>query len=209
VKKSIVLMLAWLLAGCNFPSLETISVVDPSQEEYPSDQEPGHSATFSPVLMANETTIPAVTPSSGQEPCAWNWNTYPLPGLTDEIQKALETDGFDGVKVQVVEFGEDCIDFGTNTVRYFATKQTDFKITVPVDDLQDREALVERLTRVLDVLMAFPPDDTPGPMSGQISIFLVVNGDQVILRFDHDAGIAARQEGLEGEALLEALGYQP
>jgi hypothetical protein len=158
-------------------------------------------------------TLPGVwttgTPEGATEigPCAWVWATGPLPDLASEVREALDEAGIAVDNAGAVAYGENCVDANTGEIRRFAAMETDFYATVEVDDVEDREAMARSVAGVLEVLAGFSPQDTPGPQSGQIEITFVSGDEQVRLRFPYSEGMEARDRGLAGAALLEALGY--
>ena len=137
--------------------------------------------------------------------CVWNWSTRPLPELSAQVQEALDAAGIERIDASAEAFGEDCLDAKTGQVNRFAAMQTDFRFALRVDDLSDREALGVLVGRVLDVLDPFPPERTPGPSSGQVGMSFETDGQALHLWFPLQQGQAARGQGLEGAALLEAL----
>ena len=145
--------------------------------------------------------------STAVGPCGWVWASRPLPELSTQVRAALDDAGIAADSARAVAFGEDCVDAQTNEVRRFAAMQTDFHVTLPVDDAEDLEALGASVAGVLAVLDGFPPNDTPGPRHGQVRITFVAGEEKVALSFTHLEAVKAREQGLGGAALLEALGY--
>jgi hypothetical protein len=137
--------------------------------------------------------------------CVWNWSTRPLSELSAQVQEALDAAGIERINATAEAFGEDCLDAKTGQVNRFAAMQTDFRFALRVDDLSDREALGILAGQVLDVLDGFPPERTPGPSSGQVGMSFETDGQALHLWFPLQQAQQAREQGLEGAALLEAL----
>jgi hypothetical protein len=79
--------------------------------------------------------------------------------------------------------------------------ETDFVVTVPVDNVEDREALGNLMARVPAVLDQFPPESTAGPQPGRVEIIAVANGQEMRCTFTTERAEAARARGLHGAAL--------
>lgn len=127
--------------------------------------------------------------------CAWVWATESLAELTAQVQDALDEAGLEA-SVDASAFGENCLN-PDGSVRYFATMQTDFDMTV--DALTD-----DTILAVLRVLARFPVESTPGPMPGRVTIRFADSGQQ--LQFQYDQGLDVLNRDLTGRVLLEALG---
>ena len=181
-------LLALLLVSCNFPSLTSTPTLDTAD-----------------LPTGVETT----TPTSGGGDCAWVWNSEPLTELSIRLQSAMEQAGLGDAVGRAIAFGEDCISADTGEVSYFAVKQTDFRFSLPVKDLTDLDGLGELVEGVLEVIEKFPPDDTPGPMPGQVFITFVTGDAERGFTFMPNEASAALADGLGGAELLEALGYLP
>ncbi|UCC75821.1 MAG: hypothetical protein JSW37_09900 [Anaerolineales bacterium] len=137
--------------------------------------------------------------------CMWNWSTRPLSDLSGQVQGAVEAAGLSGATASAVAFGEDCIDPKSGEVKRFATMQTDFRITVPVGDVRNLDELGDLAEQVLEVLDSFPAKNTPGPQSGDVSISFEAGEERLHLWFSIMQADKAREQGLHGAALLEAL----
>ena len=183
-----ILLLVLLLAACNLPMLTSTPTLDTA--DLP-------------------TGVEITTPSSGGGDCAWVWNSEPLPELSIQLQSAMEQAGLGDAAGRAIAFGEDCISADTGEVSYFAVKQTDFRFSLPVKDLTDLDALSELVEGVLGVIEKFPPDDTPGPMPGQVFITFVTGDSERGFTFMLNEASTALADGHSGAGLLEALGYLP
>ncbi len=137
--------------------------------------------------------------------CYFNWATQPLPDLSLEVQAALEAAGLEDVTAIAEAYGENCYDSQTNEVVYFATMETDFRVTVEVDDLGDTATLGDMLELILVTLDQFPPGATPGSQPGYIGVNFVKGEETLYLWFTVIDGESARALGLHGADLLEEL----
>jgi hypothetical protein len=178
MRKLLILLLTIFLAACN------LTYITPDLGSAPVTATPGTQAGFTE--------------------CAWTWDTQPLPDLSADLQSALETAGLTGVTASAEAYGENCIT-GTGIVDHFTAMETDFRITVQVASLNDRQALGTLLEKILGTLDGFPPESTPGPNAGYIGVTFVVGNEELWLWFPVADGESARALGLGGAALLDKL----
>jgi hypothetical protein len=156
-------------------------------------------ATSTPT--ATPTTTPTEYP---YEQCGWQWATQSLPELSAQVQAALESAGLTGVTAVAEAYGENCLNAEGKVAR-FAAMETDFRITIQVDALDDREALGTLLEKILVVLDGFPTETTPGPNPGYVGVTFQSGDDSLHLWFPIIEGESARALGLRGAALLDKL----
>jgi hypothetical protein len=176
MRKIIALLLPiFILAACNFP------YVSP---------DPG---------------VPPATDTPAGQPCAFMWATHPLPELSAKVQAAINAAGMTGVLATAEAFGENCNDAQTNKPVSFGAIETDFRITVKVTDLTNKDDLGNLLEKILVVLDDFPSGKIPGPQPGYVNISFQAGSDELNLMFIVTAGKSARALGLHGAALLEEL----
>ena len=83
--------------------------------------------------------------------------------------------------------------------------ETDFYITLQVENLEDRRALGESVEQVMEVLVDFPSDRIPGPQPGYIGITFESPGDSLRLWFMRTEAESALEEGLRGVELFNTL----
>ncbi|MGD9317005.1 MAG: META domain-containing protein, partial [Anaerolineae bacterium] len=140
------------------------------------------------------------------------WNSHRLEELSERVQGALTEAGLEGAQGHAEAFGEDWYeqtgDAGASpTVCNFSIMETDFYVTLPVDDLADLDGLGAEVATVLAVLDGFPPEETPGSQPGYVDIAFVSGGEGDRLRVPVTEATQARQRGLVGAELLAALRY--
>jgi len=158
-----------------------------------------------------------ITPpdATGVSPCDpgdtffYTWNYGRLDDLSTQVDRALAEAGLYGARGYAQAYGEDKRSASSGAYCGFLTLETDFTITLPVQSLTDPQVLAPRVLALLAVLDAFPPEETPGPRPGYISIVLVHRQERARMRFSVMTAAEAREHGLTGAALLQALGYQP
>ena len=160
-----------------------------------------------PPSPSTRVTPPSLTPTATEYPyeqCGWSWATQPLPELSAQVQSAMDAAGLKNVTAAAEAYGEDCLDANGTPVR-FAAMETDFRITVQVPSLTDRESLGSLLEQILTVLDQFPAGVTPGPNNGYVGVTFQSKDDELRLWFLVEDGESARALGLHGAALLDKL----
>jgi hypothetical protein len=183
----------------------------------PAFQFPG-SETLTPIAVLPDTPVPAtpVTPSplsppteeastDTSGPCGYVWATQPLPEITDMLQQALQATGLKDISGRAEAYGENCMDAKTGKPRSFSTMETDFRVSLTVEDLTDKQALGQAVEKILVVLDRFFLGQVPGPQPGYIGINFTSSSDRLNLWFRRTDGETARQQGLKGSDLLDAL----
>ena len=157
------------------------------------------------VVTRTPTYTPSLTPTVEPSVCAWVWATKPLPELSKKVQTALEAAKLPVTDVSAEAFGENCVDSQTNQVTSFGAIETDFRITLQVKSLKDAEKLGSLLEQTLVVLDGFPTGSTPGSQPGIVGVTFQAGKETTNLSFTVTEGKAARDKGLHGADLLEAL----
>ncbi|MCC6146355.1 MAG: hypothetical protein IT308_02175 [Anaerolineaceae bacterium] len=165
-----------------------------------------------PVFSEDEAALQsesALTPTPQTETagaCAYTWTRQALPEVTKEAKRALERAGL-GVPVEVTAetYGENCINTVTKSATGFTVVETDFRVVVTVENLEDMEMLGGILRRIIETLLALPLDTYPGTRMGYGGIRFTDGLAELNLWFELQAGKDAIERGLQGAALLFAL----
>jgi len=131
------------------------------------------------------------------------WANDPLPELSAEFNRTLQT-ALPNAEGYAEAFGENCVT-ETGEVARFLAMQTDYHLTLMVDDLEDRQALGELVENVMDVLAGFPTEETPGPQPGYIGITFESPEDSFRLWVMRTNVEAALKSGMRGEELFNAI----
>jgi hypothetical protein len=156
-----------------------------------------------PAASPDLTTVPATAVPYQQ--CAFNWATRALPELSASVQAAMEAAGLENVTATAEAYGETCSTGRPAETPSFGAMETDFRLTVKVANLTDRDELGSRLEKILIVLDQFPVGTTPGPQSGHVGVSFQADDGQLNLWFHRADGKSAREQGLKGAALLDQL----
>ena len=185
ILKATGILIISLLSACNFPGT---GVSAPPSE---TTVEAGVQQTVEPTQDYESTD------------CGFMWASNPLPELSGDFDKALKQ-----VQPQASgyaeAYGENCIDNEGNVVR-FLTKETDFHITLKVNNLEDKQTLGELSEQVLAVVATYSPEETPGPQSGYVGITFEAPTDKIRLWFIQKDGESAIKNGLQGAELFNTL----
>ena len=135
--------------------------------------------------------------------CAFMWANDPLPELSNDFDAALKViqskaEGY------AQAYGENCVTNEGKVVRFLAM-ETDFYITLKVENLEDKQILGKLIEQTMEVLADFPTDETPGPQPGYIGITFETPGDSLRLWVMRTEVEIALENGLQGEELFNAL----
>lgn len=136
-------------------------------------------------------------------PCGYVWARKALPELSAQFDAALkvanpQAEGY------AQAYGENCVSENGEVIR-FSTMETDFYVTLPAQNLEDKEALGEMTAQVLGVVKDFPDQDTPGPQPGYLGITFQAAEDELHLWLEIREAESALDSGLTGEKLFNAL----
>ena len=182
-------LIIFLSSACNFPR--------PGQ--------PVPEVIDSPDIVPSTKTS---QPQGDYEPveCAFVWANEPLPKLSDDLDEVLK--GFQaGAEGYAQAYGENCVTNEGEVVRFLAM-ETDYHITLMVEDIDDKQALGELIEGVMEVLAEFPTEETPGPQPGYIGIIFETYNDSFRLWVMRTKIETAMRDGLQGEELFNSLQTQ-
>jgi hypothetical protein len=160
-----------------------------------------------PVVEPVETPF-AFDPLEEPDPevqCAYVWASRHLPEFTELLQAAYRTAQMDDVAADVSGYGENCLDPVTKQIVRYAIMRSDFYLNVTVGDIENRDALGQKLSTVMAVLQGFPAETFPGNQPSSILVRFESGEDSIILSFTMTAYEQALEDGLRGAALFEAL----
>jgi hypothetical protein len=184
------LFLVLILIACSPTSavsqpLPSTAAADPSPPDIPlsiTSQPPSTKlvATLSiPPIEQPPDGTGTIAPT-GSQGCAYRWAYQDLPDLSNEFQSALQ--GLQpGATGYAIAFGEDCVhDDGSAT---FVPMETDFNITLPVDDTTNEAELGDWIVRVMQVIANIPPEKITGPRPGRVSLLFESGAERTGISF--------------------------
>jgi hypothetical protein len=134
--------------------------------------------------------------------CGYQWANQDLPELSGRFQKsilALQPEA----QANAYAFGENCM-LADGTIGGFSAMETDFNVTLQVNDLTDESELGEWIVKVMQVIENIPEDQIVGPQPGRVSMVFQSNGDQQILNF-YVNQYQALPSGLSNSEIYQAL----
>lgn len=162
---------------------------------------PSLAIPLTPTPEPSETPPPAAERYSA---CGWMWATEDLPELSKELSAHLSGNNLPQTTVIATAYGENCLN-QQGDVEYFLAMQTDFYVTIPVDRLDDATSMGDLAGEILTALDSFPRDELPGNGPGQVQLRFTAGEDEKFFWFSYHDWLTAREAGLQGADLLEAL----
>ena len=134
--------------------------------------------------------------------CGYQWAYQDLPELSSSLQESIQALQAEA-QAYAYAFGENCIR-SDGSVAGFSAMETDFNITLQVNDVANVSDLGEWIVKVLHVITAIPPQQIVGPRPGRVSIVFESDTDQKIIHFyiDHYQALPA---GLNNAEIFQAL----
>jgi hypothetical protein len=164
------------------------------------------SAMKTNTIPFEEMTTLTTTPENGSsQPCAYMWARNQLPDISGQLMAALKEAKINFQNAWAEAYGENCMDTQSGKIQSFSTLETDFHIQLQVASLDDYATMGDLLEKVITVMNQFPPGKVPGPQEGSVEVTFSTEEDQQVVRFKVSEGVAALQQGLHGQALLEEL----
>jgi len=198
--KITLLFLTFFLFACS----QTFTIPETSSAQLPTETPILQTITGSVIASP---TDEASTTSASQQDCTFTWAYHDLPELTagfDASIKALNSNA----TAHATAFGEDCIGEGGIAVR-FGAMETDFYVTLSVDDLNDYEFFGNWIAQVMDVVNMLPPDMLAGPNSGFVEFrFEKTQTDSIGFRVPISQ-YNTTTNGVTGEELLQMFYTAP
>lgn len=172
------------------------------------------------LAMQRTRTAQASQPASGQAtqtpeivslvqtnvPCAYVWDTMPLPEESAEIQVAFQRNGLGRAEVWATAYGERCVNVETKTtVGGFLIVQTDFHVRMPILDIADEDAMGRLVADMTRTVLSLPEGTFPGRQMGFMSIAFIQENEVFEVAFQLEDIETTLGEGLQGAALLQRL----
>jgi hypothetical protein len=133
--------------------------------------------TVVPSLAPVATPIP-ITPTI--ENCAFVEANQNLPGLTEQVDKAIKGLQPDA-SGRAQAFGENCV-YASSGQSTFGAMETDFYVTANVKKLNDDKELGTWIVNAMKIVDALPSGSISGPQAGFVEFTFKTKDDQKILR---------------------------
>lgn len=147
----------------------------------------------------------AVTAAPSYEQCGWQWANQALPELSASFLQSLQALQPEA-QGHAFAFGENCM-LSDGSIGYFAAMETDFNVTLQVNDITDESELGEWVVNVMQIIDAIPADQIMGPRPGRVSLSFQSNEQQDVLNFYIDQ-YHNLQPGLSNAEIYQTLKAQ-
>lgn len=154
-----------------------------------------------PTLPATLAPTITLTPSSGYGNCGYQWAQQDLPELSLEFQQAIQ-ELQSSAQANAFAFGEDCVHADGHAD--FIAMETDFNITLQVNDLSNEADLGEWIVKVMRVIENIPKEKIVGPRPGRVSVVFQSGSAQKFVNFYIDQ-YQALSSGLSAAEIYQAL----
>jgi hypothetical protein len=145
--------------------------------------------------------ITEAPPESRPQDCGYQWATQDLPDLSAQFlqsSQALQPEA----ETRVYAFGENCTRADGSAT--FIPMETDFEVTLQVNDLSNESELGEWVVKVMQVIEAIPEGEIVGPRPGRVSIIMLSNEDRGGVSFYKDQ-YQALPAGLSNAEIYQTL----
>lgn len=140
--------------------------------------------------------------------CTSFMQSEPNATLTSEVAAKLIAATITVDEIVVSTYREICFDETSGEAQTTTDIATDFDLSLTLSKLTDMTELAQRTTEILQIVKQFPPETTPGPQAGLITLhYHQVDGGSTYLQVDVTTAAEILTQGLTGEALMTALGY--
>ena len=133
-----------------------------------------------PIVTDTPLAVPTTALPRPQN-CGYQWANQDLPALSQSFQasiRALQPQA----QANAYAFGENCL-LADGSVGGFSAMETDFNVTLQVNDLTNESDLGEWIVKVMQVIKSIPRDQIAGPQPGRVSITFHSSRDQKVINF--------------------------
>jgi hypothetical protein len=134
--------------------------------------------------------------------CGYQWANQDLPELSSRFQASIQALQ-PGAQANAYAFGENCM-LADGSVGGFSAMETDFNVTLQVNDLTNESELGEWVVKTMQVIEGIPQDQIVGPRPGRVSIVFQSNADQKGVNFYLNQ-YQALPSGLSNSEIFQAL----
>lgn len=153
-------------------------------------------ATETSASVENSPTLAAQPASTG---CAYVWASQPLEETSAALLASLKASGLRVETALASAYGENCVDAAGATLSFTAL-QTDYSISLQVDDLQKQGQMLYVI--LLNLQALFPVGSTPGPNPGQLTLVFSSAAGETRLNLARAEAISALLAGKTGEEIM-------
>lgn len=157
--------------------------------------------TVPPSTTGASPALPTtVDPSTPQE-CGYQWAYKDLPELSSSFHQSIQVLQPEA-QASTFAFGENCVHADGSAD--FIAMETDFNVTLQVNDLSIASDLGEWIVKVMRVIEDIPPDQIVGPRPGRVSLRFQSNDNEQFVNFYIDQ-YQSLPSGLNHAEIYQAL----
>ena len=133
-----------------------------------------------PSITRAASALPATAIPANPQECGYQWAYEDLPELSSNFQQSIQVLQPEA-PANAYAFGENCIH--TDGSITFLAKETDFNITLQVDDLSNESDLGGWSVKVMQIIENIPQEQIVGPQAGLVTIIFQSDSDQKVINF--------------------------
>jgi hypothetical protein len=154
-----------------------------------------------------ETTsvVPTTKVPVDPQSCGYQWAYGEAPEAASSFAKSIQALQPEA-QVNVYTFGENCVRVDGSVAR-FLVKETDFEVTLQMDDLSNESNLGGWIVKVMEIIQNIPPEQIRGTGPGQVSIVFQSGTGQDTIRF-YANQYQALPSGLSNAEIYQTLKTQ-
>lgn len=112
------------------------------------------------------------------------WAEQDLPEISHSFQQSVQALQAEA-KANAFVFGENCVHFD-GSIGDFHARQTDFRITLQVNELTHGSDLGAWIVKIMQIITAIPPEQIVGPIPGQVFLIFESGSEQRAMNFGID-----------------------
>ena len=157
--------------------------------------------TVPPSTTEASPALPTTAVASNPQECGYQWADKDLPELSSNFQQSIQVLQPEA-RANAFAFGEDCIYADGSAT--FTAMETDFNVTLQVNDLSNPSDLGEWIVKVMHVIDNIPKEMIVGPRPGKVSISFQSSADQMFVNFYIDQ-YQSLPSGLNNVEIFQAL----
>lgn len=124
---------------------------------------------------------PVTSAPPDTQSCGYQWAYQDLPELSSTFRQSLQALQPEA-QGTAFAFGENCI-LPDGSVASFLPMETDFNLTLQVNDLSNESELGEWIVKAMQVIRGIPSDQIIGPRPGRVSLTFQAAGEQKSIVF--------------------------
>jgi hypothetical protein len=158
------------------------------------------------IVEPGSTTPAPVITTPAYEGCAFMWASHDLPDLSQKVGSAFKVID-PNLTGSAYAYGEDCVYADGHST--FSTMETDFRVKVSVNDLQDEKSLGDWIFNVMVVITKLPAGEIPGPQPGRVEFQFSKSESETLNLSVSIAKFKSQAAGLTGAELFKLFNNNP